>query len=151
MHGPRKKKLGREVKIEEGWMLQKRSVLIGAPRGFYRVCQLPGGSKSVSFGAATECMVSAKRNLVGWSRYKKAGCCKREVTSYGPLVVSKGCANFLEDVKVHLVMKSLNTRSQQNETWQAGKNKRKLDAENEKDPHMGPSGFLQSVPTSWRM
>jgi hypothetical protein len=123
-------------------MLQKRSVLIGAPRGFYRVCQLPGGSKSVSFGAATECMVSAKRNLVGWSRYKKAGCSKREVT---------GCANFLEDVKVHLVMKSLNTRSQQNETWQAGKNKRKLDAENEKDQHMGPSGFLQSVPTSWRM
>jgi hypothetical protein len=68
MHGPSKKKLGREVKIEEGWMLQKRSVLIWIPRGLYRVYQLPGGCKSVSFDAATECTVPAKRNLAGWSR-----------------------------------------------------------------------------------
>jgi hypothetical protein len=60
MNSPRKNKLGREVKIEEGWMLQKRSVLIWAPRGLYRVCHLPGGSKSVSFDAAPECMVPAK-------------------------------------------------------------------------------------------
>jgi hypothetical protein len=70
------------------------------------------------------------------------------VTSYGPLGVSTGCANFLEDVKVHPVMQPLNARSQRNETWQTGKNKRNLDAANEKDPHMGPSGFLQDVPTS---
>jgi hypothetical protein len=61
MHGPSKKNLGREVKIE-GWMLQKRSVLI-------------------------------------W-----------------PLGVSTGCANFLENVKVHLVMQLLNAQSQQKET-----------------------------------
>jgi hypothetical protein len=73
------------------------------------------------------------------------------VTSYGPLRVSTGCANFLEDVKVHIVIQPLNAQSQQNETWQAGKEKRKLDAANEKDPHMGPSGLLQGVPTSWRM
>jgi hypothetical protein len=54
MHGPIKKKFGREVKIEEGWMLQKRSVLIWAPQGFYRMCQLPGGCKSASCDAAIE-------------------------------------------------------------------------------------------------
>ena len=52
---------------------------------------------------------------------------------------------------MHLVMQPLNAQSQRNETWQAGQNKRKLDAANEKDPHMGPSGSLQGVPTSWRM
>jgi hypothetical protein len=66
----------------------------------------------------------------------------------GPSGVSTGCANFLEDSKVHLVMQPLNAKSQQNETWQAGGKKRKLDAANEKDPHMGPSGSLQDVPTS---
>jgi hypothetical protein len=50
-----------------------------------------------------------------------------------------------------LWMQPLNARSQRNETWQAGKNKRKLDTANEKDPNMDPSGFLQCVPTSWRM
>jgi hypothetical protein len=73
------------------------------------------------------------------------------VTSYGTLEVSIGCANFLDDIKVHLVMQPLNARSQRNETWQAGKKERKLDAANDNDPHMGPYGFLQSVPTSWRM
>jgi hypothetical protein len=52
---------------------------------------------------------------------------------------------------VHLVMQLLNAQSQQNETWQAGQYKRKLDAANEKNPHMGHSGSLQGVPTSWRM
>jgi hypothetical protein len=65
--------------------------------------------------------------------------------------VSTRCANFLEDVKVHLVMQPLNVQSQRNETWQAGQNKRKQDAGNEKDSHMGPSGSLEGVPTSWRM
>jgi hypothetical protein len=67
MHGPNKKKLGKEVYIEEGWMLKKKSVLIWAPRDLYSVCQLPGGCKSVSFDAANECMVPVKRNLAGWS------------------------------------------------------------------------------------
>jgi hypothetical protein len=31
MYMPSKKKLGKEVKIEEGWMLEKKSVLIWAP------------------------------------------------------------------------------------------------------------------------
>jgi hypothetical protein len=61
------------------------------------------------------------------------------------------CANFLEDVKVPLVMQPQNAQSQRNEIWQAGQNKRKLDAANEKDPHMGHSGSLQGVPTFWRM
>jgi hypothetical protein len=61
MHSPSKIKLGRQVKIEEGWMLQKRSVL------------------------------------------------------YGPLGISTGCANFLEDVKVHLGVQPQNAQSQKNE------------------------------------
>jgi hypothetical protein len=52
---------------------------------------------------------------------------------------------------MHLVMQPLNAQSQRNETWQAGQNERKLDAGNEKDPHMGPLGSLQGVPTSWRI
>jgi hypothetical protein len=63
MHGPSKKKLGREVKIEEGWMLQKRRVLIRAPWGLYRVCQFPRGCKSASCDAATECMVPVRKKL----------------------------------------------------------------------------------------
>jgi hypothetical protein len=53
---------------------------------------------------------------------------------------------------VHLVMQPLNAHSQRYEIWQAGQNKRKLDAGNEKDPHMGPLGvstgcasFLENV------
>jgi hypothetical protein len=78
MHKPKNKKIGREVKIEEGWMLKKRSALIWAPG------------------------------------------------------VSIGCADFLEDVKMHFVMQLLNARSQQKETWQAGQDRRNLDAAKEK-------------------
>jgi hypothetical protein len=82
---------------------------------------------------------------------REARCCKREVSSYGPLGVSIGCANFLEDVKVHLVIQPLNAQYQRNETWQAGQDRRRLDAAKEKCPHMGPLGSLWGVPTFWRM
>jgi hypothetical protein len=67
---------------------------------------------------------------------------KEKQPHMGPFMVSTGCAKFLEDVRLHLVMQPLNAQSQQNKTWQAGQNKRKLDAANEKDPHMGNSGSL---------
>jgi hypothetical protein len=78
MHGPNKKKLDREVKIEEGWMLQKKSDLIWASWGLYRVCQVPRGCKSASCDAAIECMVPAKKNLANRSRWKKSRCCKKK-------------------------------------------------------------------------
>jgi hypothetical protein len=52
---------------------------------------------------------------------------------------------------VHLVIQLLNAQSQQNETWQAGQDKRKLAAAKKKCLNMGPLGSLQGVPTSWRM
>jgi hypothetical protein len=45
MFSPSETKLGRQVKIEKKWMLQKRRVLIGTPQGHYRMCQLPAGCK----------------------------------------------------------------------------------------------------------
>jgi hypothetical protein len=45
-------------------------------------------------------------------------------------------------------MQPLNAQSQQNETWQAAQDRRRLDAAKEKCPNMGPSGSLQGVPTS---
>jgi hypothetical protein len=49
-------------------------------------------------------------------------------------------------------MQPLNARSQQNETWQAGRDRRILTAAEEKGPHMGPLGvstgcanFLEDV------
>jgi hypothetical protein len=76
---------------------------------------------------------------------------KEKGSSIGILGISTGCAIFLEDVKLHLVMQPLNVESQQNKTWQAGQDERKLDAANNKGLHMGPLGSLQGVPTSWRM
>jgi hypothetical protein len=57
---------------------------------------------------------------------------EKEVFSYGPLGVSTGCSNFLEDVKVHLVMWLLNALSQQKETWQEGQDRKRLDAAKQK-------------------
>jgi hypothetical protein len=59
----------------------------------------------------------SKKKLGREVKIEKAGCCKREVFSYGPLVVSTRCANFLEDVKMYILMQPLNARSQQKETW----------------------------------
>jgi hypothetical protein len=73
---------------------------------------------------------------------------QREGSSNGPLRVSRGCVNFLQDVKEHLLMQTLNAGSQQNKTWQAGHNRRMLDAAEEKGPRMGPFRFLQGLPTS---
>jgi hypothetical protein len=68
------------------------------------------------------------------------------------LGVSKGCANFLEDIKMHLVMQPLNARSQKNQTWQAGQDWRKLDAKKEKGSSIWPleistgcASFLEGV------
>jgi hypothetical protein len=96
------------------------------------VCQFPGGCKSASCDAVTECTVPVKWNLADRSRYKKARCFKYS-----------GYAIFLEDVKKHPVMQPLNAQSQQNETWQAGQDSRIQDAAKEKGPHMGPRGLYR--------
>jgi hypothetical protein len=49
---------------------------------------------------------------------------------------------------VYFVIEPLNAGSQQNETWHAGKDRKKLDAVKEKGPQTGPLGFLQGVPKS---
>jgi hypothetical protein len=52
---------------------------------------------------------------------------------------------------VYILMQPLNPQSQQKETWQTGQDRNRLDAVKEKLLHMGSSGSLQGVPTSWRM
>jgi hypothetical protein len=75
----------------------------------------------------------------------------KKKSSYGAFGLSTGCAYFLEDVKMHLVMQRLNAGSQENKTWEVGLNRRMLDAVKEKGLHMNPSGPLQGMPTSWRI
>jgi hypothetical protein len=190
-------KFGRQVKIEEGWMLQMRRVHMWAPRGLYRVCQLFGGCKKASCDAAQQIktwqvgqdrIILQKIRVLIWAPRGLCRVCqlpggvkvhlvmqplnarsqqnqtwqagqdrrkldveKEKGSSIGPLEISTRCANFLEDVKLHLVMRPLNAESQQNKTWQAGQDRRRLDAAKKKGPHMGPLGSLQGVPTSWRM
>jgi hypothetical protein len=52
-----------------------------------------------------------------WHRVKikrRLDSAKEKCSHMGPLGVSTGCANFMEDVKVQLVMQLLNAQSQQN-------------------------------------
>jgi hypothetical protein len=46
---------------------------------------------------------------------------------------------------VHLVIQPLNVQSQRNGTWQAGQDRRRLEAAKEKGQHMGPSRSLPGV------
>jgi hypothetical protein len=49
---------------------------------------------------------------------------------------------------VHLGVQLHNARSQQNKIWQAGENRRRLEAANEKGLHMGTSRSPTDVPIS---
>jgi hypothetical protein len=73
---------------------------------------------------------------------------KENCPNIGPRGISTGCTNFLEDVKVHLVVQPQNAQSQQNEIWQAVQNIRRLETANEKGQHMGLSRSLPGVPIS---
>jgi hypothetical protein len=74
---------------------------------------------------------------------------KENCPNIGPLGISTGFAEFLEDVKVHLVVQPQNARSQQNQIWQVGQNIRRLEAANEKGQQMGPSSASCDAATEY--
>jgi hypothetical protein len=70
---------------------------------------------------------------------------KEKGSSIWPLGISTGCANFLEDVKLHLVMQPLNAESQRNKTWQAGQDGRRLYTLGVRNPSESHSNFISCL------